>query len=263
MARRPTVAVLGGTFDRLHAGHRALLAAAFDVADTVRIGLTSAAYLAAHPKPGGDRIRSYVGRRRALVRYLRSAYPGRAFEIVALDDAFGRSVEPGVDAIVVSTATEPGARAVNVRRRRTGLAAARVIAVPMTLAPDLRPVSSSRIRVGELTQNGRVRGASVLEVVGGGPAAASEVKRAFEESIPGRSVRLLPARPLSSARPTRRWDYRLELRTRGENRWQAELSTPEGMVRSAVLRRRPGAVGAFVRGALTRRRRALARETLS
>ncbi|MCI4362523.1 MAG: pantetheine-phosphate adenylyltransferase [Thermoplasmata archaeon] len=263
MARRPSVAVLGGTFDRLHAGHRALLSAAFDAADTVRIGLTSAAYLQAHPKPGGAKIRNYEVRRRALVRHLRAAFPGRPFEIVPLEDAFGRSVEPGVDAIVVSKATVPGARAVNARRRRAGLPAARIIAVPMTLAPDLRPVSSSRIRAGELSQRGAVRRATFLVVVGGGSPEATEVKEAFEQAIPGWSTRLRRVRGSGAGTSAGRWDYRVELRASAGGRWRAEIEAPEGPLRSALLRRQPGALRSFVRGALMSRRRALARETLS
>ena len=263
MARRPSVAVLGGTFDRLHAGHRALLRAAFDAADTVRIGLTSAAYLRAHPKPGGAKIRTYESRRRALARHLRAAFPGRPFEIVPLDDAFGRSVEPGVDAIVVSTATVPGARAVNVRRRRAGLPAARIVAVSMTLAPDLRPVSSSRIRAGELTQSGGVRGATVVELLGGGALEATELKEAFERAAPGRSMRLRRARGSGTHAQAGRWDYRIELRAHPGNQWRADIEAPEGPMGSALIRRRPGAVRAFVGATLARRRRALARETLS
>ena len=37
-------AVLGGTFSRLHLGHKAMIDAAFNVADEVIVGLTSDKY---------------------------------------------------------------------------------------------------------------------------------------------------------------------------------------------------------------------------
>ncbi|MCI4329872.1 MAG: pantetheine-phosphate adenylyltransferase, partial [Thermoplasmata archaeon] len=155
MGRPLTTAVLGGTFDRLHAGHRALLAAAFSNASSVRIGLTTSEYLSAHPKPLGDRIRSYADRRRALAAYLRRRFPRRTFEIVSLDDRFGRSVDPGIDVLVVSEETLDGARAVNRERRRRHLPPIRLVVVPVVRADDLRPISSRRIRSGELRPTGR------------------------------------------------------------------------------------------------------------
>ncbi len=112
MARYP-VAVLGGTFDRLHIGHEALLNSAFRVGREVGIGVTTAAFLQGRAKPLGGRIAPYVQRRRALANWLRRHHPGRTWWIAPLDDPFGRSVEPGVDAMVVSVDTKGGGRAVN------------------------------------------------------------------------------------------------------------------------------------------------------
>lgn len=150
-------AVLGGTFDRLHAGHAALLATAFRLGRTVSIGVTTDAFLSAHPKPDGGRIPSYASRRRALRRWLSRRYPVARWKVVPLGDPFGRSVEPGVDVLVVSADTVKGGRAVNVERRRRGRPATALAVVPLVLADDLLPVSSRRIRAGTIDRNGRRR----------------------------------------------------------------------------------------------------------
>jgi len=147
--------VLGGTFDRLHLGHEAMLRTAFAAGRTVAIGLTSAKFLAAHPKPGSDRIQPYATRHRALTRWLGARYPTARWVVVPLNDRFGRSVEDGVDALVVSADTLAGGQAVNAERRRLGRRAVPVLTVPLVLADDLRPVSSRRIRSGEIDRYGR------------------------------------------------------------------------------------------------------------
>ena len=147
--------VLGGTFDRFHIGHEALLRTAFATGDVVAIGLTTPRFLATHPKPGADRIEPYARRRRRLSTWLRRNFPGRRYRVVRLDEPLGRSVEPGWDVLVVSADTRTGAARVNRERRRRGLPALRTVVVPLVLADDLAPVSSRRIRAGEVSRTGR------------------------------------------------------------------------------------------------------------
>jgi pantetheine-phosphate adenylyltransferase len=154
MARYP-VAVLGGTFDRLHIGHEALLNSAFRVGRDVGIGLTTAAFLRGRAKPLGGRIAPYARRHRTLAVWLRRHHPDRTWWIAPLKDPLGQSVEPGVDAIVVSVDTRGGGRAVNRERRRRGLPPVAIVLVPLVLADDFRPVSSRRIRAGIIDCEGR------------------------------------------------------------------------------------------------------------
>ena len=149
MSRRYRIAVLGGTFDRLHAGHRRLLAAAFAAADEVRIGLTTPSYLAAHPKPFGERIEGYRRRRAALIAHLSDRFPGRRFRIVPLRDPMGGAVLAGPDLLVVSRDTEKGARAVNRERLRRGLPALAVRSIPLVRDRGGRPYASRRARAAE------------------------------------------------------------------------------------------------------------------
>jgi pantetheine-phosphate adenylyltransferase len=193
VARYP-VAVLGGTFDRLHVGHAALLATAFRVGRTVAIGVTTAEYLARHPKPGGRAIQSYATRRRALARYLGTHYPRRAFRLVPLRDTFGRSVEDGVDALVVSADTVAGGDAVNAERRRRGRAPLPVVVVPLVLADDLEPVSSRRIRAGEIDPRGRRR-APIDVGLAAGDRDRAAAERALRAVFPRLRLTRLPESP--------------------------------------------------------------------
>lgn len=148
------VAVLGGTFDRLHIGHTALLRTAFHEGREVAIGVTTVGYLSDHPKPDGRRIQPYAVRRRTLARWLARRYPVRRWRLVPLRDPFGRSIEEGVGVLVVSADTTHGGRAVNAERRRLGRSVLPVVVVPIVLADDLGAVSSRRIRAGEIDRWG-------------------------------------------------------------------------------------------------------------
>lgn len=180
-------AVLGGTFDHFHVGHVAMLERAFHVGTRVSIGVTTDAFLTKHPKPWPERLQSYASRRRAVARWVRIGYPRRTVRIVPLANVFGRSIEEGVDVLVVSADTQAGGRAVNDERRRLGRRPIPLEVVPVVLADDLRPVSSRRIRAGEIDPRGRrlvpLRvGVRVSDRADLGPVR-SGVRRAFPTSI--------------------------------------------------------------------------------
>lgn len=231
MARSP-VAVLGGTFDRLHVGHAALLATALTVGRTVAIGLTTPRYLRAHPKPAGRRIQSYAVRRRALARWLRRHAPADRWRIVPLDNPFGRSTEVGVDALVVSADTAAGGAAVNRERRRLGRPALRVVVVPLVLADDLRPVSSRRIRSGAIGPDGRRRSRLRLGAVVA-PKDRAAVRRAARSAFPKLGLTFLdPAAAGRSGareavRALRGRDLGLVVVAQRDGRWRVRLRGPE------------------------------------
>ncbi|MGI0055056.1 MAG: pantetheine-phosphate adenylyltransferase [Thermoplasmata archaeon] len=223
---RSTTAVLGGTFDRLHVGHRSLLRTAFASARNVAIGLTTDIYLASHAKPAGDRIQSYATRRRVLLRWLRTEFPSARWKVVPLANGFGRSIEPGFDVLIVSGETLAGGQRVNAERKRRGLRPLRIVCAPTVQADDLRPVSSRRIRAGTIDRNGR-RLAPIrirLNIPRGG--SLSEWRAALRTVFPrGRFVR-------AAGGPSA---FDLEVSVRRADRHRP----PRITIRSPALRRAP------------------------
>jgi cytidyltransferase-like protein len=191
--------VLGGTFDRLHVGHEALLATAFRAGRSVAIGVTTDEYLGRHPKPDAGKIQSYSRRRAALRRWLTARYPPRRWILVPLKDTFGRSVEDGVDGLVVSADTLAGGRSVNVERRRRGRKTVPLFVVPLVLGDDLQPVSSRRIRAGEIDRNGR-RTSPIRVGLVVGDADRAPVLRGVRRAFPRATFQIRPRGP--SATPS-------------------------------------------------------------
>ena len=205
MRRRFHRVVLGGTFDRLHRGHEALLATAFRLGEKVSIGLTSRRYLAQHPKPPGPPIASEDVRRRNLLRWLGQRYSRRRWQIVPIDDPYGGSVRDGVDALVVSADTVRGGRAVNRARKRMGRSPVPLIVVPLVLADDLEPLSSRRIRAGEVDPEGRRRARLEVGLCADGEEEREAALAGIRRAIPRARIKVrAPVRRPSSAGQVRR-----------------------------------------------------------
>lgn len=185
---------LGGTFDRLHVGHEALLGTAFQSGRSVVIGVTTERFLSAHPKPRRPSIATEGARRRLLRRWLGRRYARRRWSVVPLDEPFGGAVRPGVDALVVSADTVPGGRAVNRERVRRGLRPLPLVVVPLVLADDLEPVSSRRVRAGEIDRRGHRRSPIDLGVIVAATVDPRPVRHALRRAFPGSRVHLLRAR---------------------------------------------------------------------
>ncbi len=234
---RYALAVLGGTFDRFHVGHEALLTAAFRLGRTVAIGVTTEAYLAAHPKPAGRRIAPYSVRRRVLAAWLRRRFPGRPFVIRPLEDRFGGSVGPRVGVLVVSADTAGGGAAVNDERARLGRRRVPVAVVPLVLADDLHPVSSRRIRAGEIDRNGRRRSAIPVELTVGDARAVGWATRAVRAVFPRARIsrRVVRSFPPHRRRGLPSDTLRLDVRPSSDGRWAVEESTDGRTVRARSL----------------------------
>jgi len=151
--RYATVAT-GGTFDRLHRGHEALLSKSFEVGEKVVIGVTSDAFAL---REGKRPEQTYEERVKVLRAYLGRRFPGRLYVISKLDDYFGPGIaSPDVQAIVVSSETAKRVELANSFRAKKGFPPLKVVTVDFVLAEDGRPISSTRIRAGEIDEAGRV-----------------------------------------------------------------------------------------------------------
>lgn len=138
---------VGGSFNILHRGHRALLDRAFDAGEYVLIGLTSNEMVE-------KKILPYEKRKEALQNFLGGR--GR-YSIVKLKDPLGDAVrDREIGAIIVSKETVPGAHEINEARKKRGLRPLEIISIPMVLAEDGEPISSTRIKSGKIDREGRV-----------------------------------------------------------------------------------------------------------
>lgn len=141
---------VGGTFDKFHKGHRRLLEEAFRIGDEVIIGVTSDYF-------GGKKGDiDPCDTRMSNLRDFLSQYPQK-FSVVRLDDSYGPTIhESEFDAIVVSKETEPGALKINKIRRKNKIPYLDIIVIDMVSADDGVPISSTRIRKGEIDRMGHI-----------------------------------------------------------------------------------------------------------
>ena len=144
----------GGTFDRIHRGHISLLGKSFEVGDEVVIGVTSDEFAR---KVGKNPENSYEERARNLVRTLQERFPGRRYIIAKLFDYFGPGIaSPEVQALVASEETAGRLELANEMRRVKGFPPLELVVVELVKAEDGRPISSTRIRRGEIDADGRL-----------------------------------------------------------------------------------------------------------
>jgi len=145
----------GGTFDHIHAGHRRLLEKSFEVGEHVIIGLTSDEFVARlGKKPDSD----YSSREASLRDFLLRHFPGREFTIARLQDYFGPGIaDPDVSALVASPETASRLLLANELRSKKGFPPLELVTVDWVKSEDGKPISSTRIRKGEVDEEGRLR----------------------------------------------------------------------------------------------------------
>lgn len=154
--KRYSTVATGGTFDQFHAGHRRLLERSFELGDEVVIGLTSDEFAL---KQGKVPKQPYEQRKAELTAYIKKTFPGRRYIIAKLDDFFGPGIaSKEVEALVASPETGKRVRLANKLRADRGFPPLDLVLVDWVVAEDGMPISSTRIRNGEIDEEGKLVG---------------------------------------------------------------------------------------------------------
>lgn len=144
---------LGGTFDIIHKGHKRLLEVAFKMSEHIIIGISSDEFAI---KRGKILINDYEERLNRLREILEKDYSKR-YTLIRLDDDFGPALDrEDIEVLFVSKETEHKAHHLNRLRRERNIKELRVISIDLVLASDGKPISSSRIRKGEIDTDGNI-----------------------------------------------------------------------------------------------------------
>ncbi len=132
--------VIGGTFDLLHAGHKALLKKALRLGE-VTIGLTSNAMARKTKK---RKIRDFKYRKKELESFIRKEFKIKS-KIRKIENKFGFSLKEDFDYIVVSPSTYKTAVTINQKRKKVGKKPIKIVKINFVLAKNGKPVSSTGV----------------------------------------------------------------------------------------------------------------------
>lgn len=148
---------LGGTFDHFHKGHEFFLEKAFEVAQEVIIGVTSDNF--AQKKVLPHAISSFKKRKEELEIFLKKKglLKIKRAEIIKIEGVFDSSIlDPKIECLVVSQETRKKAGFLNKKRLENRLSPLKVVVIPLLRGSNGEPISSLKIRLGEIDRKGRL-----------------------------------------------------------------------------------------------------------
>ena len=151
----PMKVCIGGTFNILHSGHRALLDTAIQKAGSdgsLFIGVATRALLKKKVVQ-----HSFQHRAAALKDYLKQKSFLKQTRIEPITDRFGPTIDEDFDAIIVSPETFQTAKEINLIREKKGKKPMQIIQINYVLADDNKPISSTRIINNIIDKDGRIR----------------------------------------------------------------------------------------------------------
>jgi pantetheine-phosphate adenylyltransferase len=143
---------IAGTFDRLHKGHETLLIAAIEAGEKVTVGVTSDVFVQSF-KPGWHL--PFTDRSTSVVEWLNIHDTQHKCTVITIDDRLEPAASGTFDSIIVTAENKNVGEEINTLRIKRGLAPLYLIEVPLVVASDGKPISSSRIRNGQIDVDGR------------------------------------------------------------------------------------------------------------
>jgi phosphopantetheine adenylyltransferase/uncharacterized protein (UPF0218 family) len=147
--------ILGGTFDRFHSGHKALIKAACLQSEKVDIGITIEKFY--KNKVLAHIIEPYTDRESAVKNFLEQNGFKEKVTIIQLEDIYGNGLKnKAIDAIFVTQDTVRNAELLNEKRKQQNFPQMEIVIIPFTLSEDGKPITAERIRRGEIDREGRV-----------------------------------------------------------------------------------------------------------
>jgi pantetheine-phosphate adenylyltransferase len=136
---------VGGTFDRLHDGHKTLLRKAFESGDKVIIGVATGNLL--KNKFRKEMIYPYERRVEDIKKFLASERYLQRAEITPISEPFGpAATDPEMEAIVVGEETKIAVKDINKVRGERNLRLLQQLVVKTVRDKAGKPIKSSRIR---------------------------------------------------------------------------------------------------------------------
>ncbi len=143
---------VGGTFDPLHDGHKALLMKAIELSrgGELLIGLTSDEM----SRNKTHEVDDYQSRYDKVMKFINEL--GIIPKIIKLNDPYGPTIFEDFDYLVVSPETHPTGEKINRIRTERNMRQLKIVLVDYVLADDGLPISSTRIRKGEIDNHGKV-----------------------------------------------------------------------------------------------------------
>ena len=156
MTDKFNVVATGGTFDVIHIGHLALLSKAFEQGKKVVIGVSSDEF-ADFVRGKGKITHTYEQRVANLRQVIQANFGDVMYEITKLNTTYGPTVLSGeVDALIASSETAKKVSEINEIRSNKGIRPLVIVTVDMIRADDGNPISSSRIRSGQIDPLGKL-----------------------------------------------------------------------------------------------------------